>query len=351
MNIRTILRSAKIGVVPVVALLLPYLGFGADAVTPEAVPPPAAEKKAAGRWSFALLPRAFQTHPNVDFNVITEMTDAGRQAPRPTPESPLYYQLSLTKAPELGPDPSVGGKGPNPEYVEEALRKGLAEQHLLDGQSAGRQPTLLLLGHWGEYGFDDFSEGVVSEYLRLKGLLDRARLIGGDRFAREFEAVLEEESVQALAAAGPSNPPPGFLPVMGDLVMPSVWSPMERFRARSSMNRHLVEELTRGCYFVVVSAYDMKAAQEKRRVLLWRTQMTVNSDAVSMRETIVPLVANGSAFLGKDMTEPALLVSRIDRQGRVDFGPAEVLYWEDRPTGAGSAPAPADPAPAGESSQ
>lgn len=336
------LSHATLVLLPVLALVGPVVALagGEEAATPDSAPAPAAVRKAGPRWSFSLLPKAFQQHPGVDFNVITEMTEAGRRAPQPTAESPAYYEMYFNQARALGASSSGGSKAPNPEYLQDAVRQGLARHHLLGAEAAGRPPSLLVVCHWGEHVLDDFADdisgGVVSADIWRKELLERARVIGGEIFAMEFEAALAEEALQSFLMAGPRSPAAGFKSVYGDLMMPSVWNPLERFMQRSDRNRHLVNEVARGCYFVIVSAYDRKLAGEGKRLLLWRTKMTVNSDSVSMQETLIPLVANTSDYLATDMSGAAVVVSRIDRQGRVDFGPAEVLYWKESPEPAGA---------------
>lgn len=336
MNLHTIPLGSKMVFVAAVTLLCvaPKAG-AASGETPIPVPESSrvVARVPASHWSFSLLPRAFQKHPRVDFNVITEMTDAGRQAPRATPENPIYYDLFFDRSLDLASRSSNGSKTPRPEYLEDALRKGLAGRNLLRAVT-GHPASLLLICHWGQYSQGDFIDGIDSVARSQDEVLSRARLIGGEKFAKEFEKAIAEQELLLRATSGPSHPVENSVlgrptPVIGDMMMPGTWCPVERFMALDERNRHLVTEATRGCYFVVVSAYDSKMALEGKRRLHWRTKMTVNDDGVSMAETLIPLVANTSHYLAADMSDAAVVVSQVDREGRVEFGPAEVLYWID----------------------
>jgi hypothetical protein len=315
---------------------------------------PAASDESRPEWVFSLLPRAFQKNPRVDFNVITEMTEAGRRAPQPSPESPIYFNLFAGDALDLGATSDGGGKRPNPEYLDAALRNGLAQHGLLPAELPDRPATVLLVCHWGhysEYALDELVSDTASAIAERRELLDRARLVGGEKFAAEFAAVLDEADVMSVAS-NPRHPAPGDQPIMGDMpTMVSVWNPIERFMERDRKTRHLVEESLRSVYFVVVSAYDQQMALEKKRLLLWRTKMTVSASGVSMRETLVPLVNNASAFLGKDMPETAVIGKRIDREGRVEFGPLEVPDWEKTTDESEAPQTPASTEPAAGSPQ
>ncbi len=50
-----------------------------------------APKREPGPRVFSIMPKALQTNPRVAFNIITEMTDEGRRAPKPAPGAPIHY--------------------------------------------------------------------------------------------------------------------------------------------------------------------------------------------------------------------------------------------------------------------
>lgn len=287
-------------------------------------------------WRFELLPRSFQRHPRVDFNVITEMTDAGRLAPRPSVESPLHYALQFSETSDLGSEPDGGSRRPELEFVSQALERALAERGLLPGDPPANPATVFLACHWGQYTLlhDDPEFDSANRVRKRRELLDRAALIGGERFAIEFAEVLEKSDRYTEAMAAFVNTNSGFPPILGDMTPGTDFmNPLEMFMRRDLKTRHLVEESIRPCYFVIVSAYDFQSAIRNRRVLLWRTKMTVSAEGLSMQETLVPLIANTGAYLGTEMLETATIEKRIDRKGKVEMGPLRVVGYEQPESG------------------
>lgn len=319
----------------VVALVCPAAASEQSSNAPSATASlPQATKESDWQWRFALLPRSFQKHPWVDFNVISEMTVAGRLLPQPSPEQPLFYELHQSEISDLGVESEGTGRPPNVENLTRALEHALSENGLLPGAPPQNPATILLVCHWGYYSLlqDDPDFDAANQVRKRRELLDRAALIGGEGFAREFAEVLEKSDsyLEAMAAfVSASSRLPQAMPIMGDMTPGTDFlNPLELFKRRDDKTRHLVEESSRPCYFVVVSAYDRESAMKNRRVLLWRTKMTVNADGVSMRETLLPLIANTGAYLAKDMTETATVEKRINRGGKVELGPLRIIGWE-----------------------
>lgn len=322
---------------------------------------PAAAKPAAGgaeenrpRWVFSLLPRSLQKHPLVDFNVITEMTEAGRRCPPPSLERPVYVRLHAGGPLDLGSDSDGGGRRPNPEFLDQTLRRAMAENGILVESPPEHPATVQLIYHWGYYARfeeDEFGMNLATEQRKRQELFERALLVGGRKFALDFAAALARAD-DYFASTGPggtpAHPPEGYQPIMGDLQTGGgIMDPLEQFMERDPKTRYLVEESMRSCYFVTVSAYDLPMLAAGKRLLLWRTKMTVNADGVAMAETLLPLISHTAAFLARDMTETATLGRRISREGRVELGPLETPDW-DKPGGTteqeGSAPPPQAPA-------
>ena len=68
------------------------------------------------------------------------------------------------------------------------------------------------------------------------------------------------------------------------------------------------------------------------KLLLWRTKMCVAADGVSLAETVQPMIARSSYFLGKE-TDGAVTISRRIHEGRVDLGELKVMGEVDKPAG------------------
>jgi len=116
-------------------------------------------------------------------------------------------------------------------------------------------------------------------------------------------------------------------------VTAAFFDPVHQFREQSDDVRHLVEQANDDVYFVVASAYDYDRATRGERVLMWRTRMTVNTLGVSMRQTLPPLIATASPFLGRETAAAVPISKRAVSEGEVELGELQVIgVVEDEPS-------------------
>lgn len=315
---------------------MPAAGWAADnaaSVVPEAKPAKRNEVV------FSLWPKSLQRNPRMDFNIITEMTPAGRKAKQPTAEAPVYYIAQGGKMINNGVG-AEGLKGPPPEKLQSLMDRALTSAGYLPGDGKTHLPTLAVVYNWGSSSFqppsdvsDENGEGnvPVPEVVLRKALLDRARLLGGEKFFVEVARAMEQIDQKASATRSFVAPEGAdFMGSVGDM-MPD---PFDQLRTRNPEMDRLVDELFSSSFFVVASAYDYQALAKGQRVLLWRTKMTVNSLGVNMEESVPPLIASAAPYLGKETPDPVLVTKRISRDGKVEIGTPVVV-----PDGAPGAPA------------
>jgi hypothetical protein len=93
---------------------------------------------------------------------------------------------------------------------------------------------------------------------------------------------------------------------------------------RSPRDEHLRYQIEHDLYYVVVSAYDYSRLTKGERHLAWRTTLTVNSEGVSLTDTLPPLIASATDFLGRDTGKSVALQRRINR-GSVKLGPLIII--------------------------
>lgn len=285
------------------ALLAPISLFAADK-------PQNFTEITPGGWDFSLLPRAFQKNPKVDVTVITEMTPDGRKRREPTEGRPATYLPYATGYHDEGQ--GVTGEHPLPvALLQERLEKALRQNHYVP-VAADKKPELTIFFAWGsanrlddEISVDQDSglpvvDGPVD--IGHKNLLSRAALVGGERFAHELEQVLSRED-EAKAA--------GLLPGI---------TPLEQLAMKSDKTARLIEQAQADCFYMVASAYDTAALAKGKRVLLWRTKMTANSQGISMADTLPSLATAGGPYFGKDMPEAATLSGHLVPVGQVEIG-------------------------------
>lgn len=330
-----------------VLVLFPVAGFAAD----PAKAPAKGNVEESSKFVFRLTPKSFQKNPELNFNILTDVTVEGKKRAEPTAEAPQYFVIEGGKKRESG-DASHGGPAPTAEAVREWVLKGLAKRNYLvakEGAGAPR-PTLVVLYHWGTHespAFDgdegsgetpvsvasdagDIMLKVLGDDRKRKLLVDRALLVGGMKFAVELNNTMNEEA--AFRRANDTATRTAETMGLSSLVVQGNLSPFYRFTERDAKTRRLVEESFSGLYYVIVSAFDYDSVALKKPVLLWRTSMSTNSSGVSLVDTTQPLIATGADFIGRE-TDGGIFVSRkINRQGTVKIGEGEVIdYVEEVP--------------------
>ena len=293
-------------------LLLPPL-------IPAAAKPPLDIESSEGQVVFSLLPKSFQSHPPVDQTVLTEMTDEGRKLPLPSRDQPAYYFLQPGDY-RIEGEETGNERPPPPGLLAANLQRALAMNNYRPA-APGHPPSLLIIFHWGAHNNlgEDFPD------IGHRNLLSRAALIGGKKFAEDLKQALAQQDRDDEIAADLSQEFQGMLAGFGA---------MKRFTNRDGKTMQLVEESKAECYYVIASAYDYAAVTQGKRVLLWRSKMTVDSAGVNMADTLPGLIQNAARYFGRDMPEPATISRPINREEQIRLGPMEVQeYLPDKPAG------------------
>ncbi len=336
------------------ASLLLLLGAGLTAAA-------AQDDKPVSGFQFDLLPRSFQKKPLVDVHVITEMTPSGRTQPPPTAAKPAYYVTRPAGQVALGTGAPANEKPASVDKLEELMAASLAVSHYLPAKDA-QAPNLVIIYSWGSYsaplGQDDLPVGETtgdngetqqttatgeSQDKMIREMLDRARLVGGEKFTTELIKVINEES--AIRRAAPEHTLDVLASPMGPVSF-GMLSPMEKFRNRNAKTMGMLEDIGGSLYFVVASAYDAASVAANRRVLLWRTKMTTRANGLNLLESMPSLIVTAGSYFGKDMDESESIRRRLSRDGSVELAPMEVLGFGEelsKPGKGRSEPAPARP--------
>lgn len=273
-------------------------------------------------WVFDLLPKAFQKDPRLDLTVITEMTAEGRKWPEVDAGHPAYY-LAQSGGYHRTHEAPAGEKTLSADMMDAFIRRSLATRGYLPA-AATTPATLALVYYWGAHARPDDDDSLSTGQLAAN-LLERAALVGGEKFRQEFaalmaEAVTQEEAATSISTRQQTIDGVTVEPVVGADQLEMI-NPVTRFRQRSPKNDFLFEQATGSVYYVVISAYDYAAFTRKQRVLLWRTRMTVSAAGVSQTDSLPTLIRSAAPYLGRDMTEPATLTPRTLPEGNVKLGP------------------------------
>jgi hypothetical protein len=241
----------------------------------------------------------------LDTTAITESTEIGRQIAAPTADRPGYVVIHTNGQHDFGRVSAVE-KAPSPETLDQQMEKSLAQQHYLRAD-AKHQPAYLIVFSWG----CDRALVYNSQDAGFANLLDRAALVGGNRFANELRTALDRE-VSALDAT--SNDAfgaqmPGMRPVSAADLFLSI-SPLAHFRTRNQKTEDLMNQIANDCYYLIISAFDYAAVGEGKSRLLWRTKLTTTAPGTSLTKAIPALIASGSEYLGRSMDDAELFTCR-----------------------------------------
>lgn len=312
-------------------LLVPSV-FAADPTPPDKSKP---EDKPKSGWVFSLLPKSVQQNPNLDLTVVTEVTDAGKKFPQASPQKPVYYEPVSSGYHPLGDTAAADNKIVQAEILK-ILERSLTANGYLPAKLPEHPPTIAIFYVWGSDNLfiepDPDNPTTDSEKV-TRNILDRAALVGGEKFAKQMLDLFVQANEQAAANTQlPVNDPDGnvtpIAPVLGQDQLDFA-NPVYRFKQHSVKNAFLVDQAVSDCYYVVASAYDYKELS-KRKILLWRTRMTCNAQGVSQEQSIPTLIASAGPYFGKEMPEPEILTKRSVRDGKVEIGPATVVPDSDK---------------------
>ncbi len=312
--------------------------FALAAAAPETSAKPAKPEPKKSEWVFSLLPKSLQKNPQIDLTVITEMTEAGKKLPPVSSSAPAYFISQSGGFKQLGHAPG-NEKSLAPEQVEKLLTRALAPNGYYPAEPAKKEPTLAIIYVWGSHNLlveGDADNPSLSGEMVARNLLDRAALVGGEKFAKQMLELFQQADSMALSAPAPRADPSGVMPTMQPILGPeqmAFMNPVNQFKRANAKNEFLVEQAAEDVYYVVASAYDYQSLLKKQRVLLWRTRMTVAAQGVSQEQTLPTLIATAAPYFGKDMTEPEILTRRPVKDGNVEIGTPTVVE-----------PAPAAPA-------
>jgi hypothetical protein len=285
-------------------------------------------------FSFSLLPKAFQSKPRIDMTVFTTLTDAGRLVAPASPEHPVYYVVYPGGFRELGGS-YAGVHPPQEADLERVMKKALATQGYLPATDAAHRPSVLVIFTWGMHSRLDPNTEAISPEAMFQNMIERAALVGGFGFAHRVGHAYEDRAMSQLSG-------PSFADASFNLI-----DPVHRLTDDNARSEYLMDQINDDIYFVVASAYDYASVAQGKRTLLWRTNMTVNTAGVNMKETLPPLIATAAPFFGRETEGPEALQRRINRKGTVEIGNSTVVEYMDAsaPVAPTAAPAPTAPKP------
>lgn len=219
--------------------------------------------------------------------VVSDLLVEESRAPRPTPEKPVYYFLLGGLERTLG-DSIAGEPMPKTEQMTRELVAALATQGYRRTQLGGPMPTQALVFTFGSANLSsmDFSDTdlVTGETTTSTVDFNRreiAQLVGADKAARGFTRSSEAERV--------------FEAARDDRV------------------------------YVLVAAFDAADLAKKKKTLLWRTRVSIDSRRRTLPESLPIMLASAAPYFGKASDLPVFIEDADRRKTEVQVGAPVVV--------------------------
>ena len=285
----------------------------------------AAKRPKSDKWKLSLLPVGLQKNPQIDYAIVTELTDAGRLLPEPSFEKPVYYFAHSVGQKDVG-DAYGGTREIHYKYLEKQLNNSLASNGYRATTQEDPNATQILFFSWGMHNRMLLSENMDDEGNEMGGassggdvsantddimnLLSRAKTVGGQKFANEFARALSEQIAWNGSTDYSQN------------------GPLRDFAERDENTEALVYEIFDDCYFMIVYSYDLEALRSNQKKLLWVTRISTTARGVSFEATLPIMINTGAYFFGRETNGVEILRKRAYKSATVEIGEATVIEFD-----------------------
>lgn len=217
---------------------------------------------------------------------VTDLTDAGRKQPIPSPQNPVYF-IGINAGFLRYNGIAMGGDPPPEEkQMLRVITQVLANQGFRPADT-DHPATQVIVCSWGVIG----TQG--------RNLLEPGpgiQFLGGERFGLVGEDVC------------------------GDLLR----------RGFHSGAADTVYEMSQSnLYGVLFRAYDLHAAEAGEQLQLWETRLACSSPGNSLTQALPRLVVSGQHAIGRETIEPIVQNAARSREAWVEIGESTVVEYLD----------------------
>jgi len=301
---------------------------------------------------FALLLAApiIRADDDIRVDVVVDMTDAGENAPKASPEHPVYYFPWTAGYVERGGGELLRQKPPPPAWdVQHGIALALAKKGYFVTKP-GHYPAIVLILWWGYItptydsensytGGSPFQPGPGSIYVGGGGLgLGQSASPGGGPtqpgglqggiaqpygYSQPNGVLTAPLTAAGIAGEGMLLPGAAFIAAPDEhqmmLLVAGDEFPDDLGRVhRYSDELYVASHHAR--YFLMVSALDFKQALHKKPVLLWCARVSTELAGRSLSEVLPTLIERGTPCFGEDTGGPKFLNSAPVPRGFVTVG-------------------------------
>jgi hypothetical protein len=133
--------------------------------------------------------------------------------------------------------------------------------------------------------------------LQVRNLMERAAMVGGTKFAIEWNEALESNTFNS-------------------------------WEHRSARNVFLVDQASGDLYFIIATACDYQAAVNGKVTVLWQTRISTDSRGVSMDGSLPQMAVSAATYIGHETNGPVRLYRPMLKEGSVQIGEPVVVREE-----------------------
>lgn len=247
---------------------------------------------------------------NPEVLIVGDVTADVPVALRPAPGKPIHYLLLGNTEMDLG-SPRAGMPRPDPKAMETELARVLASQGFIMTKVGGPMPQIALTLSWG-------TANLATEATP-----------GVDPFTGQIH------DPDADPDATTATPIP--LHKTAETWTPSVLAyNLKEMRQLLGLDKpnwqgaslvdtdRLGEALHTDRVYLSVIAFDLPELVKKKKVVLWRTRMSIDSLDHSLPDSFAIMLASAGPYFGRNTDTPVLIDDRV-RQANVSLGEFKVL--------------------------
>jgi hypothetical protein len=245
----------------------------------------------AGLWDL------LRSHRDLEVITVTDVSATGNLVAPATPDQPQYYIAASLGFRDLGG--VMGGiSEPPTSEVLRLISAELAKQGYRPATTRSAPPSLLLVYTWGTLNAEESFNGNpdLPPVQRNHGQI--VRFLGGRKVGISDDYF---------------NP----------LLQPMLGLQVYNYQART-----LLEVAREDFYVIVVSAYDLEAAlQKKRRPPLWTTRIAAPSLGFRMADVVPAMLAIGGQQFGRETPRPVWVNASDKFKPNVTLGELQLLEY------------------------
>ena len=164
-------------------------------------------------FRFSIVPKSFQKNPQIDCNIITEVTPAGKKLKQPTAAKPVYYLLQPGLYQSLGEQVPANIKPPSVVELQRAMAEALSFRGYLESKPPKHPPTLVVIFSYGDHWMTTGREEDHASFMEAQRDYETAKFDRELKLATQQDFSPEPGPVEGAGRASSEDLPPLIEPI------------------------------------------------------------------------------------------------------------------------------------------